>query len=260
VTTLQPVIISRASHGEGTATVTLNRPPLNVLDLEALAALRDALAELARDSQLAMVFVRGAGERAFSAGTAVEDHVPGRVAAMLAALRKAIVGLRDLPAISIAAVGGHCLGGGMELAMACDLVIATEGSRFGQPEVDLGCLPPVAAALYPSRLGPGRTLELLATGEPIGAERAAALGLVQRLLPAHRIDDGCARLAAELGSKSTPVLRLIKRAVAAGRDLPFTEALAATERIYREELLPLADMREGVAAFLEKRRPAWTHR
>jgi cyclohexa-1,5-dienecarbonyl-CoA hydratase len=242
-----------------TATLILNRPPLNVLDLEALGALRDAIGELAREGELALVFVRGAGERAFSAGTAVADHAPDRVAAMLAAIHEVIVRLRALPAITVAAVGGHCLGGGMELAMACDLVIATEDSRFGQPEVDLGCFPPVAAALYPARLGPGRTLELLAVGHPIGAARAAELGLVQRLLPEGRLDDGCARLAAELGGKSAPVLRLIKRVVAAGSSLPFAEALAAAERLYLDELAQLADMREGVAAFLEKRRPEWRH-
>jgi cyclohexa-1,5-dienecarbonyl-CoA hydratase len=144
--------------------------------------------------------------------------------------------------------------------MACDLVIATEDSRFGQPEVDLGCFPPVAAALYPSRLGLGRALELLAGGQPISAARAAELGVVHRLLPAGSLDDGCARLAAELGGKSAPVLRLIKRAVAAGRDLPFAEAMAATERLYLDELTGLEDSREGVAAFLEKRRPEWQHR
>ena len=251
--------ISYARDGR-TGTLTLDRPPLNVLDTVALQALRDALDELAHDRELALVFVRGAGGRAFSAGTAIQDHTPDRVPAMLAALREAVVRLRALPAITVAAVAGHCLGGGMELAMACDLVIATEDSRFGQPEVDLGCFPPVAAALYPARLGPGRALELLAGGQPIAAERAAELGLVHRLLPAGRLDDGCARLAAELGGKSAPVLRLIKRAVAAGRDLPFAEAMAATERLYLDELTELDDMREGVAAFLEKRRPEWRHR
>jgi len=243
-----------------TGTLTLDRPPLNVLDIAALQALRDAVGELAHDRELALVFVRGAGGRAFCAGTAIQDHTPDRVPAMLAALREAVVRLRALPAVTVAAVAGHCLGGGMELAMACDLVIATEDSRFGQPEVDLGCFPPVAAALYPSRLGPGRALELLAGGQPISATRAAELGLVHRLLPAGRLDDGCARLAAELGGKSAPVLRLIKRAVAAGRDLPFAEAMAATERLYLDELTELEDSREGVAAFLEKRRPEWQHR
>jgi len=255
--TMPSIVATR--HGR-TATLVLDRPPLNVLDLEALAALREAIGELARDGELAVVFLRGAGGRAFSAGTAVQDHAPERLPAMLAAVREAVVGLREVPAITVAAVAGHCLGGGMELAMACDLVIATEDSRFGQPEVDLGCFPPVAAALYPARLGAGRTLELLATGQPLTAERAAELGLVQRLLPAGGLDDGCARLAAELGNKSAPVLRLIKRAVIAGRDLPFAEAMAAAERLYLDELAPLADMREGVAAFLEKRRPEWRHR
>ena len=243
-----------------TGTLTLDRPPLNVLDTAALQALGDAVGELAQDRELAVVFLRGAGGRAFSAGTAIQDHTPDRVPAMLAALREAVVRLRALPAIAVAAVDGHCLGGGMELAMACDLVIATEDSRFGQPEVDLGCFPPVAASLYPARLGPGRALELLAGGQPISAGRAAELGLVHRLLPAGRLEDGRARLAAELGAKSAPVLRLIKRAVAAGRDLPFAEALAATERLYLDELTELADSREGVAAFLEKRRPEWQHR
>lgn len=255
---MQPPI-SYAGDGR-TGTLTLDRPPLNILDVAALTALRDAIGGLERERELAVLFVRGAGGRAFSAGTAIQDHVPERAPAMLAALREAVQRLRALPVITVAAVAGHCLGGGMELAMACDLVIATEDSRFGQPEVDLGCFPPVAAALYPARLGPGRTLELLATGQPIGAARAAELGLVQRLLPAGGLDDGCARLAAELGGKSAPVLRLIKRAVAAGRDLPAGAALAAAEHLYLDELTGLADMREGIAAFLEKRRPEWRHR
>jgi cyclohexa-1,5-dienecarbonyl-CoA hydratase len=242
------------------ATLTLNRPPLNVLDLEALTVLGKTLAQLADDGDLMLVFVRGAGERAFSAGTAVQDHAPERVAAMLAAMHEAVRRLRALPAITVAAVSGHCLGGGMEIAMACDLVIATEDSRFGQPEVELGCFPPAAAALYPPRLGHGRTLAMLAFGQPFTAGEAERLGLVQRLLPAGWLADGCHKLAAELAGKSAPVLRLIKQAVAAGGRLPFEQALAEAERIYLEELSQLDDMREGVAAFLAKRRPEWKHR
>ncbi len=254
---MQPILTAR--HGRA-ATLTIDRPPLNILDLATLDALGVAVGELERDGDLALVFLRGAGGRAFSAGVAVQDHTPDKVAAMLAGLHQAIRRLRALPAITVAAVGGHCLGGGMELAMSCDMVLATEDSRFGQPEVDLGCFPPVAAALYPARLGAGRALDLLATGQPITAERAERLGLVQRLLPAGGLDEGCARLAAELAGKSAAVLRSIKRAVAAGRDLPFAEALAATERIYLDELARLDDMREGVAAFLDKRPPVWKHR
>ena len=254
---MQPIRTARDGRA---ATLTIDRPPLNILDLGTLAALGEAIGELEGDGELALVFLRGAGGRAFSAGVAVQDHTPDRVGAMLAGLHQAIRRLRALPAISVAAVDGHCLGGGMELAMSCDLCIATEDSLFGQPEVHLGCFPPVAAALYPARLGPGRALELLATGRQLTAERAESLGLVQRLLPAGGLDDGCARLAAELGGQSAAVLRSLKRAVAAGRDLPFTAALAATERIYLDELARLDDMREGVEAFLDKRPPVWKHR
>jgi cyclohexa-1,5-dienecarbonyl-CoA hydratase len=256
-TTMQAISTER--HGR-VATVTLDRPPLNVLDLDALRGLGDAITALAGDPELTLVFLRGAGPRAFSAGTAVQDHVPDRVAAMLAAIHGAVRALRALPAITVAAVHGLCLGGGMEIAMSCDLVIATGDSRFGQPEVDLGCFPPVAAALYPARLGAARTLALLLLGGSLSAAEAERQGLVQRLLPEGGLAAGCRALEEELAGKSAPVLRLIKRAVAAGRRLPAEEALAECERLYLEEIAPLADMREGIAAFLEKRRPAWQHR
>lgn len=242
------------------ATVTLDRPPLNVLDLAALRDLEAEVAALAGDPELTLVFLRGAGGRAFSAGTAVQDHVPERVAAMLGAIHGAARTLRALPALSVAAVEGVCLGGGMELAMSCDLVLATVDSSFGQPEIGLGCFPPVAAALYPRRLGGARTLALLLAGTPLTAAEAERLGLVQRLLPAGGLAAGCRALEKEIARRSAPVVRLLKRAVGAGLRLPPDEALAECERLYLEELAPLADAREGTAAFLEKRPPAWQHR
>jgi cyclohexa-1,5-dienecarbonyl-CoA hydratase len=255
--TMEPILCARAGHA---AVVTLNGPPLNILDLAALGALRQTLAELAADRELTMVILRGAGERAFCAGTAVQDHAPDRVADMLSGLRQVIEQVRALPALVIAAVAGHCLGGGMELALGCDMVLATEDARFGQPEVGLGCFPPVATALYPALLGPARTLELLAFGKGMDARKAERLGLVQRLVPAGRLVEGCESLLSELSTKSAPVLRLIKQAVAASRGLPFAAALAESERIYLEELTRLEDMREGVTAFLEKRPPVWKNR
>ncbi|HXO19710.1 MAG TPA: enoyl-CoA hydratase-related protein [Thermoanaerobaculia bacterium] len=243
-----------------TATVTLNRPPLNILDLPTLARLGEVLADLAADAELQLVFLRGQGDRAFSAGVSVQDHTPDKIGAMLAGLHGAIRRLRDLPAVAVAAVHGHCLGGGMELALACDLVLATEDSRFGQPEIDLGCYPPAAAALYPALLGAPRTLELLLTGRTFTGEEAERLGLVTWRVPAGGLDMGIAEVAADLTGKSAAVTRLAKRAVRAGRDLPFAQALAETERLYLEELSRTADMEEGLAAFVEKRKPVWKHR
>lgn len=239
-----------------TATITINRPPLNILDIPTIARLGEIVTELDEDLQL--VVIRGAGDRAFSAGVAVQDHTPELVGPMLRSLHGAIRKLRDLSAVTVAAVHGHCLGGGMELALACDLVIATEDARFGQPEIELGCYPPVAAALYPSLIGTGRTLDLLLTGRTLTCEEAERMGLIARRVAS--LDEGVARLSAEILSKSAAVVRLTKKAVRAGRDSGFSEALDESERLYLDELCPTADMAEGIAAFLEKRRPVWKHR
>ena len=244
---------------ERTATITLNRPPLNVLDVPTIALLGETVSELAADPDLQVLVLRGAG-KAFSAGVAVQDHTPDKVAAMLETLHGAIRRLRDLDAITVAAVHGHCLGGGMELALACDLVIAEDGARFGQPEIELGCFAPVASALLPARIGAGRTLDLLLTGRKIGCEEAERLGLIARRVLVGSLEATIASLIAGITARSAPVTRLTKKAVRAGRDLPFAEALAETERIYKEELLPLEDLEEGAAAFLEKRRPVWKNR
>ena len=241
-----------------TATVTINRPPLNILDIPTITRLGEVISELNRDEDLQLVVVRGGGDRAFSAGVAVQDHTPELVGPMLESLHGAIRKLRDLSAVTVAAVQGHCLGGGMELALACDLVIATEDARFGQPEIELGCYPPVAAALYPSLIGPGRTLDLLLTGRTLTCEEAERMGLIARRVSS--LNEGLAKLMDEILAKSAAVVRLTKKAVRAGRDHGFSEALAESERLYLDELCPTADMAEGIAAFLEKRRPVWKHR
>ncbi len=242
------------------ATVTLNRPPLNILDIPALTLLAETLAGLAMDEGLQLVFVRGAGDRAFSAGVSVQDHTLDKVGPMLTAIHSAVRRLRDLSALTVAAVHGHCLGGGMEVALACDLVIATDDSRFGQPEVQLGCYPPVAAALYPKLLGAGRTLDLLVTGRTLTCEEADQMGLVTRRVPSGTLDDAVAVFAAEVTSQSAAVTRLIKAAVRAGRDRNFSAALDETERLYLEDLCRTEDMQEGLQAFLEKRPSVWKHR
>jgi len=248
-------------HHDGPAvTVTLNRPPLNILDIQTIDRLGKAIEELASDPGVLIIVLRGAGDRAFSAGVAVQDHTPDKVVPMLESLHGTIRRLRDLEAVTVAAVQGHCLGGGMELAMSCDLVVATDDACFAQPEIELGCYPPVAAVLLPSRIGAGLTLDLALTGRTLTCEEAERLGLVTRRVPSGQLDEAVRELTAQIATKSAPVVRLAKKAVRAGRDLPFTEALAETERIYKEELLPLEDMAEGTAAFLAKRRPVWRHR
>ncbi len=248
-------------HRDGrVATLTVNRPPLNILDLETLGALGEAARGLAGGTDLGLVVVRGAGPKAFSAGVSVADHTPDKVADMLALFHGALQSLAALEVPTLAAVHGHCLGGGMELAAACDFVLASEEARFGQPEIELGCYPPYAAALYPARLGRARALDLILTGRTLAAAEALALGFVTWLAPAGELEARLAEVAATLTAKSSAVARLAKRGVDAGTTRPFGAALAENERLYLEELCATEDMHEGLAAFGEKRRPQWNHR
>lgn len=239
------------------AHLTLAAPPLNILDLALIEALDRELAALPSATQL--LVLRGQGGKAFSAGVSIRDHTPDKVDRMLAGFHGVIRRILDLDAIVLAVVDGVCLGGGMELAMACDLVLASEDARFGQPEIQLACYPPVAAALYPKMIGPQRTAELLLTGRPVGAAEAHGWGLVNWLVPAAEIDAKAREVVGRITEQSAAVTRLTKRAIAAGRSGPWRQSLAEAERIYLQELTQTKDMNEGIAAFLEKRKPTWAH-
>jgi cyclohexa-1,5-dienecarbonyl-CoA hydratase len=190
-------------HREGrVATLTIDRPPLNILDIPTIDHLGAQLAEAAADPGILVIVLRGAGERGFSAGVAVQDHTPDRVGPMLDSLHATIRRLRDLDLITIAAVHGHCLGGGMELAMACDLVIASGDARFAQPEIELGCFPPVATALLPQRIGAGLTLDLALTGRMLTATEAERLGLVTRCVSVGGLDEAVRDVAQDLQGRA----------------------------------------------------------
>lgn len=248
---------------ESTASVVsliVECPPLNILGLTALGELEDRLTELAEDETLQLLIVRGSGSKAFSAGVAVEDHTPDKIESMLASFHGALRQLLDFPAPTLAVIDGHCLGGGMELAAACDLRFASEGSRFGQPEIKLGCYPPWAAAHYPELLGPGLTIDLLLTGRTLDAAEALQVGFIDRRLPAEELAEVTATFADQIARHSTAVSRLALRAIRARRGRGFDAALTESERLYTQELTQTDDMNEGLAAFLEKRRPAWKNR
>lgn len=251
----------RLTRDARVATLEIDRPPLNILDAALLAELETLLAGLTGEAAPQILVVRGAGERAFSAGVAVEDHTRERVEASVRSFHRVLLALRRLPSITVAVVHGHCLGGGMELAAACDLVVAADDARFGQPEIRLGCFPPWAAAAYPRLIGGKRAAEALLTGRGVPAEEAWRWGFVNRLVPTGEVEREAGELAAEVLAQSAAVTALTKRALAAGEDeAAFERALAECERLYFEELVRTDDMGEGVAAFLEKRKAVWRHR
>jgi len=242
------------------ARLTLNRPPVNVLDLAALGELNAALDSLPAPPAVRFLVFAGAGEKAFSAGVEVRDHTPDRVAGMLGAFHGVFRKLWRSDWITIAAVDGHCLGGGMELATVCDFVLATRSARFGQPEIKLACFPPVAAVLLPALVGPKRALDLILTGRTLTAEQAREFGLVTEVVADGELGKAVENLLATLGALSPAALPLTRRAVLRGAGLDFERALDDAERFYLDVLMKTHDAAEGIQAFLEKRPPVWTGR
>jgi cyclohexa-1,5-dienecarbonyl-CoA hydratase len=236
--------------------VEIDRAPLNVIDLGILEGLAAAVARASADEGLCALVLRGAGTRAFSAGVDLEDHRPEAARTMLHAVHRAIVALVRAPLVTIAAVRGFCLGGGLELATACDLVIAEEGATFGQPEVKVGCFPPVACARLATLVGRARAADLILTGHSIPASRALEIGLISRLGP---IDRTLEEILGSIRALSRLVLRATVEAIRSGESSMLEARLAENETIYERRLIRSHDMTEGIEAFLSKRAPKWKH-
>jgi cyclohexa-1,5-dienecarbonyl-CoA hydratase len=244
---------------DGVGRIVLNRPPLNVLNItmmeEIQAALREAQA--AADTR-AIVF--SATGRMFSAGVDIAEHTHTLMERMLTAFHGIFRLMTDGEVPTLAAVQGHALGGGCELACFCDLVLAAQGAKLGQPEIAVGVFPPIAAALFPHLMGGRKAAELVLTGDAIPAEEAHRIGLINAVVPADQLASETDRLLGRLTDKSAAVLRVAKRALRAGMAGGFDQALPTIEAMYSKSLMALEDPDEGLKAFMEKRKPVWKHR
>ena len=254
--TSSPYILIERRRGQ-TARLVINRPPLNVMDIPTLRVMRAVLGEMERNPEIRMFEITGSSERAFSAGTDIRDHTPDRAPEMLNEFHSLIRAVWSSRLVSFAVVRGHCLGGGMELAMSCDFVLASDSARFGQPEIHLGVFPPVAAVLLPRLIPEKCAMEMILTGEPISAEKACRLGLVNRVAPDEDLEGEVTKFCDALLVQSTSALALARKAAGRGSRAAIESALRESERIYLEELLSTYDAKEGVAAFLDKRPPRW---
>jgi cyclohexa-1,5-dienecarbonyl-CoA hydratase len=243
---------------EGLAIITLNRPPLNVLHIPMMTELNALLETVLRDTSVAAVVLRAQG-RAFSGGVDIADHTAEKVGDMLGQFHGIFRKLAATDALTIAAVQGPALGGGCELATFCDIVLASERAKFGQPEVQVGVFPPVAACVLPMQIGVKKALELTALGAVIDAQEAHRIGIVNQVFPAEAFDEHVERYLEGVRKLSRPVVRLAKRATVAPARKQFLTHLAEVERMYTEELMTLSDAHEGIAAFMAKRAPAWKH-
>ncbi|MFH1107705.1 MAG: enoyl-CoA hydratase-related protein [Planctomycetota bacterium] len=243
---------------EGLATITLDRPPLNVLNVPMMTELNGLLENVLTRNDTAALLIRGSG-KAFSAGVDVADHTADRVGEMIRLFHGIFRKLAATDALTIAAVQGAALGGGCELACFCDIVLASERAKFALPEVQVGVFPPVAAVMFPPQIGIKKAIELAALGTTIDAAEAHRIGLVNQVYPAEEFE---ARVDGYLGNirkLSRPVVRLAKRATTLLSRDEMMSHLERTERLYLDELMKLSDAHEGIAAFMEKRPPQWKH-
>jgi cyclohexa-1,5-dienecarbonyl-CoA hydratase len=245
--------------GPRLASIVLNRPPLNIIDLDMLQELHAAWTEV-EELQAQVAVISGAGDRAFSTGVHIADHMPGKVEIMIENLDHLVRRIRKSECITIAAIHGYTLGGGAELAMMCDLVIAADDTQFGQPEISLGCYPPIAAAHLPQAIGFHKASEMILLGEPITATEAERIGLVNRVVPRGNLNETVDTYADKILAKSSVVLALAKSALREGAGHDFERALDRSQELYLRGLVKTEDMIEGMKAFLEKREPSWKNK
>jgi len=238
--------------------VRLNRPQaMNALNNELLTELMDALIRFDQDAEIGAIVLTGS-ERAFAAGADIKEMAQATAVEMLQENR---VGqfdrLRQVKKPLIAAVSGWCLGGGCEIAMACDMIIASESARFGQPEITIGVIPGAGGTQRLTRaVGKALAMEMVLNNRTLTAQEALQYGLVNRVVPVERFLDEALELATEIANRAPIALRLAKEAILQAFESSLTDGLADERRAFYL-LFATQDQKEGMAAFIEKRKPEW---
>jgi cyclohexa-1,5-dienecarbonyl-CoA hydratase len=238
------------------AKLIINRPPLNILDIDTIEEMNQALAELRTDEEIKVVAITGAGDRAFSAGVAVGDHLGEKLPKMVEVFHKLFISLVEVDKPTIAVVNGVALGGGCEIVAGCDMAIASEKAQLGQPEIKLGVYPPPAAVLFPRILGRRKAFELILSGDSISAKEAESIGLINKAIPAEEFDKGAEEFIKRFTTNSGLALTQARRAIYRNFDLEFREALEVTG-VDATLMMSGENSIEGLRAFLEKRKPVW---
>jgi cyclohexa-1,5-dienecarbonyl-CoA hydratase len=252
------IAVSRLAFGT-VARVSLSSGKGNILTRAVVAELGRAFRELGEDTRVHAVVLTAEGPT-FCYGASVPEHAPGVVEKMLPELCELfrIIARAALPVV--AAVRGRCLGGGLELALAAHHIVVAEGALLGLPEVTLGVFPPVAAAVLPLRVRQPVVDRLIALGEMVSGADATALGLADESVPDAEVEARALRWAERYRELSGVAVRFATRAARAAWDEALTSRLPRLEELYLGELMATADAREGIDAFLERRRPEWSDR
>jgi cyclohexa-1,5-dienecarbonyl-CoA hydratase len=241
------------------ARIVMNRPKHNVLNIEMMQELTAVLKELNDDTDLKCVVIAAQGA-SWCAGVEVGDHKPELAPEMIRVFNALLKQIHAMAVPTIAAVNGACLGGGMEVAIACDMIVASSGAVFGQPEIKLGFLPPYAAIRLPHLVGPARAVEICTTGRRYSAEAFYQMGLIAELLDPEHFDEGLDKLLREIRHCSPLIIRLNKTAVNRHLGMGLDSAMDQVSDLFLNQLMKTEDTLEGMKSFEEKRRPVWKNR
>lgn len=244
-------------EGASRVTITINRPPLNLIDLKTFEEMQEALRMARLVSGLKVLIITGKGDQAFSAGITIESFTDKRIHRFIEIAHNTIGMLEELDLVTIAVIRGMALGGGCELACCCDLVLAEDGAQFGFPEVRAGLFPPIGVAILPRLVGIKKALEIVLTGEIYSAHEAKEIGIVNSVYPKEDFERAVTRLAGRINRSSASVLRIARRALYASADTDLGTALDRSGSLYLNDLMNTEDAHEGLSAFREHRRPRW---
>jgi cyclohexa-1,5-dienecarbonyl-CoA hydratase len=243
----------------GVGRITLDRPKHNVLDIDMMNELIAELEDLVTDDELKCLVINGAGA-SFCAGVEVADHKPQSAPKMIETFNRIFEVIDQLDVPVIASVHGACLGGGMELAIASDIIVAAESAMFGQPEIKLAFLPPYAAVRLPHLVGPAKAIEICTTGKRYSAEDARRMGMVSYAVADDQLTDATDKLVKEIQYNSPLIIRLNKQAVKKHLGLPLPQAIESVSDLFLNTLMKTEDVLEGIQSFEEKRKPVWKNK
>ncbi|MFQ5721587.1 MAG: enoyl-CoA hydratase/isomerase family protein [Candidatus Aminicenantales bacterium] len=245
---------------EDRAFLTINRPPLNILNIATMEEINGALNSLVDNHKVKVLVISSSGAKAFSAGVDVTDHTAERVERMIHVFHAIFRNLAKLDQVTVAAVKGLALGGGCEIAIFCDLILAADNLKIGQPEIKFSVLPPVALLVMPRLVGLKKACELLLTGKTIEASEAERIGLINKVVPLASFETELETFIQPLRELSLVALKYSKKGINLGLEASFSEGLGRIEKIYLEELMASEDAHEGLKAFMEKRKPVWKNK
>ena len=249
----------KVAKADGVARITFDRPKHNVLNIEMMNELNATLGELVGDDELKCLVLNGAGP-SFCAGVEVGDHKPAMAPKMIETFNRIFELIDRLEVPTIAAVHGACLGGGMEVAIACDIIVAADSAQFGQPEIKLAFLPPYAAVRLPHLVGPSKALEICTTGKRYSAKEAQQMGMICYAVEDDQLAKTTDKLVREIQACSPLIIRLNKQAVKKHLGMPLPQAVESVSDLFLNSLMKTEDVLEGIKSFEEKRKPVWKNK